>query len=193
MDLLPPSLIVGRYFSQEQTAITALQAQREAAARELEEFVEEHTGEEGLLAEATNDKRNVTKSSVNDRLKVIRNEPESDEEREALTRCLSLIEAEAETDRAVKAAQAALDEQVLARYARLTEVEIKVLVVEDKWFATVIAGIHGEVQRITQQLAARVKELDECYARRLSDLEREVEAFSENVEGHLKQMGLAWR
>jgi len=56
-----------------------------------------------------------------------------------------------------------------------------------------IAGIHGEVQRITQQLAARVKELDECYARRLSDLEREVEAFSENVEGHLKQMGLAWR
>src|SRR6266516_3775913 len=65
MDLLPPSLIVGRYFSQEQTAITALQAQREAAARELEEFVEEHTGEEGLLADATTDKRNVTKSSVN--------------------------------------------------------------------------------------------------------------------------------
>src|SRR5438034_1536243 len=193
MDLLPPSLIVACYFSKEQAAIDALQVQQGAAARGLEEFVEEHTGEEGLLAEATNDKRNVTKSSVNDRLKVIRNEPESDEEREALTRCLSLIEAEAETDRAVKAAQAALDEQVLARYARLTEVEIKVLVVEDKWFATVIAGIHGEVQRITQQLAARVKELDERYARRLSDLEREVEAFSENVEGHLKQMGLAWR
>src|SRR2546425_3482424 len=96
MDLLPPSLIVGRYFSQEQTAITALQAQREAAARELEEVVEEHSGEEGLLADGTNEKGNVTRSSVNDRLKAIRNEPESDEEREALTRCLSLIEAEAD-------------------------------------------------------------------------------------------------
>ena len=67
MDLLPPSLIVACYFSKEQAAIDALQAQQEAAARELEEFVEEHTGEEGLLADATNEKGNVTRSSVNDR------------------------------------------------------------------------------------------------------------------------------
>src|SRR3989454_6293174 len=74
MDLLPPSLIVARYFSKEQAAIDTLKAQQEAAAGELEEFVEEHTGEEGLLAEATNDKGNVTKSSVNDRLKATCNE-----------------------------------------------------------------------------------------------------------------------
>ena len=38
-----------------------LQAKQEAAARELEEFVEEHTGEEGLLEDAVNDKGKVTK------------------------------------------------------------------------------------------------------------------------------------
>src|SRR2546425_6019912 len=122
MDLLPPSLIVARYFSKEKAAIDALQAQQEAAARELEEFVEEHTGEEGLLAEATNDKGNVTKSSVNDRLKAIRNEPESDEERDALTRCLALLDAQPDAGRAANAAQTALDERVLARYGTLTEI-----------------------------------------------------------------------
>ena len=46
------------------------------------------------------------------------------------------------------------------------------------------------MQRLTQQLARRVKELEERYARPLPELEREVEAFGEKVEGHLKRMGL---
>src|SRR2546422_3562304 len=160
MDLLPPSLIVARYFSKEKAAIDALQAQQEAAARELEEFVEEHTGEEGLLAEATNDKGNVTKSSVNDRLKAIRNEPESDEERDALTRCLALLDAQPDAGRAANAAQTALDERVLARYATLTETEIKTSVVDDKWFPSIGSVIDGDVERLIQGFVSRVKELE---------------------------------
>ncbi|HOB44253.1 MAG TPA: type I restriction endonuclease subunit M, partial [Bacillota bacterium] len=91
-----------------------------------------------------------------------------------------------------KEAQAALDKRVLARYATLTEDEIKTLVVEDKWFASIRAAIEGEVQRLTQRLAGRVKELDERYARPLPELEREVEVFGERVEEHLKRMGLVW-
>ena len=66
--------------------------------------------------------------------------------------------------KAVKEAQARLDEQVLARYGVLTEAEIKTLAVEDKWFASIRGAIEGEVQRLTQQLAGRVKELEERYA-----------------------------
>src|SRR5690606_24266367 len=95
--------------------------------------------------------------------------------------------------KAVKKAQAALDEKVLARYGKLTEAEIKTLVVEDKWLASLRAAIDGDVQRVTQQLAGRAKELEERYARPLPELEREVEGFSAKVEGHLKKMGLAWR
>ena len=76
-----------------------------------------------------------------------------------------MIEAEAKAAKAVKEAQARLDEQVLARYAALTEAEIKTLVVEDKWFTSIRGAIEGEVQRLTQQLAGRVKELEERYAR----------------------------
>jgi type I restriction enzyme M protein len=193
MDLLPPALVVARYFAKEQAAVEALQAKQEAAAQALEEFVEEHSGEEGLLAEATNDKGKVTKGGVKDRLKAIAGEAEGDEERDALERCLALIDAESDAAKAVKEAQAALDEKVLARYRKLTEAEIKTLVVEDKWLTSLRAAIDAEVQRVTQQLAGRVKELEERYARPLPELEREVEAFSAKVEGHLKKMGLAWR
>ena len=191
MDLIPPTLIVARYFAAEQTNIDKLQAVQETVTRKLEEFVEEHTGEDGLLLDTANDKGKVTRIGVKTRLKAIRDEPETDEERDALIRCLVLIEAQSKLGKAVKQAQAALDRQVLARYAMLTEAQIKVLVVEDKWFAGLRDAIEGEVQQLTQRLAGRVKELEARYARPLPELEREVEAFGAKVEGHLKRMGLS--
>lgn len=192
MDLIPPQLIVDRYFTQEQSAIEAFQVKQEAAARGLEEYVEENAGEEGLLEDITHDKGKVSKSSIKDRLKVIKNEFDCDEERAVLERCLVLMEAESEAGKAVKDAQAKLDAKVLAKYHTLTEHEIKTLTVDDKWFASIQTAIEGEVQRLTQQLASRVKELEERYAFTLPELEREVEALTTKVEDHLKQMGLVW-
>lgn len=192
MDLIPPGLIVSRYFAAEESAIEELAARQETAARELEEFIEEQSGEEGLLEDATNDNGKVTRNAVKARSKEIGRNPEFAEEREVLTQVMALIEAESGAAKAVKEARAALDERVLARYASLTGDEIKTLVVEDKWFASIRAAVEGEVQRLTQRLAGRVKELDERYARPLPELEREVEAFGAKVEEHLKRMGLGW-
>ena len=192
MDLVPPNLIVARYFATEQAAIEALQAKQETAARELEEFVDEHTSEEGLLEDATNDRGKITEGGVKDRLKAIQDELQSDDERGALTGCLTLIEAEDEAGKAVKQAQATLDQKVLDRYATLTEVQIKTLVVENKWFTSIRIAIEGEVQRLTQQLTGRVKVLEERYAHPLPEVEQEVEEFGAKVEGHLKKMRLVW-
>ena len=193
MDLIPPPLVVARYFAAEHAALEQFQAGQDAAAREVEAFVEEHAGEEGLLADAVNDKGKVTRAGVKDRLKEIQHEPESGEERAALQRCLALIEAESSTGKAVKDAQARLDQRVLARYAMLSDTEIKTLVVEDKWLAAIREAVEGEVQRLTQQLAGRVKELEARYVQPLPELEQEVEAFGAKVEGHLKRMGLSMR
>jgi type I restriction enzyme M protein len=206
MDLLPPHLIVARYFAQQQADIEALQAAQEAAARDLEEFIEEHTGPEGLLDDATTDKGNVTKTSVKERLKAIKGEPDSDDERDALTRCLALIEAEADAAKSVKEAQARLDQEVLAQYATLSgDVgAIKTLVIDNKWLAHIQAAIvdryfaqeqaalTDEVQRLIQRLAGRVGLLEERYAHPLPELEQEVEEYSAKVAAHLQRMGLAW-
>ena len=196
MDLVPPALIVARYFAKEQTDIETIQGEAGSAARALEEFTEEHASsgddQEGLLAEATNDRGKVTKGGVKERIKTIKGDPESDDEREALSCCLALIEAESAAAKAVKDARVALDAKVLAHYAKLTEAEIKMLVVEGKWFASIGAAIEGEVERLIQRLTARVKVLEERYAKPLPALAQEVESFGAKVESHLKRMGLMW-
>jgi type I restriction enzyme M protein len=192
MDLIPPTLIVARYFAKEQADVSALEVNRGAAERELEEFVEENTDDEGLLEDAKTDKGGVTKASVSDRLKEIENEKDSDDEKRVLTRCMELIETETAAAREVKEAQAELDGKVLAQYAGLSETEIKTLVADDKWFVSISTAVEGEVQRLTQQLATRVTELEERYARPMSQLEREVNALGSKVETHLKRLGVVW-
>ena len=199
MDLIPPALIVARYFPDEQAEIDTLQTVLETAEQALDEYIEEHTGDERLLSEVVNDSGNVTKTSVNARLKeltpdlmMLQEAQDNDEEYDALEHCLSLIDAKAKADKAVKTAQFALDEQVLAHYATLTEDEIKQLVVDDKWFATIKAAISGEVQRLTQNLTERVKELEERYAQPLPSLVQDVQEFSMKVEKHLSNIRVEW-
>ncbi|MCR9296936.1 MAG: type I restriction endonuclease subunit M, partial [bacterium] len=189
---IPPPLIVARYFAEEQTKIDALQAKQDEATQALEEYSEEHAVEEGLLEEALNDKGKVTKGGVNDRLKALKDEPDSDEEEAALKRCLELMDAESDAKKAVKNAQEKLDAAVLKKYGELSEAEIKKLAVDDKWFASIQAAIEGEVNRTTQRLADRVKELRERYGETMPRLEDAIESLGTRVETHLKQMGLVW-
>lgn len=198
LDLLPPRIVVARHFPDEDASIQALEATQQTAAQMLEEFVEEHVGEDGLLVEALSDKGKVTKGGVKDRLKALKQgseggpSAEDESELEALARCLVLIEAESEAGKQVKAARRALDEAVLRRYGELSEDDVKNLVVEDKWLADIRSAIDGEINRLANRLTSRVTELDLRYAEPLPELTRDVEALSSRVEGHLSQMGLVW-
>ena len=49
IDLIPPQLIINRYFAADQQAIEKLEAANEAIVRKMEEMDEEHGGEGGLL------------------------------------------------------------------------------------------------------------------------------------------------
>jgi len=195
MDLLPPGLVVAKYFAKEQAAVEAHQSKADAAARDLEEFVEEQSsaGEDGedLLEEAKSDKGSVSKALVTARLKMIKDDKEAAEERKALIACLKLIEAEGAANDAVNEAKAALDEMTLAKYAKISEAEIKEIVIEDKWCASLRTAIEGEVQRLTNALAGRVRELEARYEATLPEIEAEVEEYAGKVEKHLKAMGVA--
>jgi type I restriction enzyme M protein len=47
----------------------------------------------------------------------------------------------------------------------------------------------GEVDRLSQTLAGRVKELAECYAEPMPKIENEVEELKKKVGNHLTKMG----
>jgi len=82
-----------------------------------------------------------------------------------------------------------LDALAYDKYPALTEAEIKALVVDDKWLAAIAAAIHGEMDRISQTLTRRVKELAERYETPLPQLEQKVKNLAVKVEAHLAKMG----
>ena len=185
-ELIPLSLIVARYFADKQTAVDALQAKQDEAIQVLESYLEEHGGEDGLLVEAINDKDKITKASVAARTKLATNA----EELKALKQATKLFNAEASAKKTVKEAQEALDLAVFNKYPELTIDEVKALIVDDKWLATLQANIVAEIERVTQQMANRVKQLEERYSKPLPTLTKSIDQLSDKVAGHLKAMGL---
>ena len=163
-DLIPKSLIVARYFSEEQAMIDQLVIDLDSVTARLSEITEEHSGEDRAFAEL--DK--VNKANVTARLKEIKGDNDAKDE------------------------AAALDGQAYGQYPKLTDVEIKTLVVDEKWFASLDGAIYGEMGRMSQQLTQRVKELSERYEVPLPRMLRRVSKMEAKVNRHLETMGFVW-
>ena len=155
-------------------------------------MVEEHSGEDGLLESAKNDKDKLTKVSVAARQKEIKGDADAADERRVLSDYLALIEKDAATSAKVKDAQDTLMAKVAAQYGKLTEYEIKTLVVDDKWLSSLAAAVQGELDRVSQTLTGRIRELANRYATPLPQLTDEVATLAARVDEHLKKMGAVW-
>ena len=195
-DLVPAPVLIARYFGAERDAIDALDTALATLEQQLDEMREENSGEDGLLAEVIDgegDKQKITANRLKGRLKEIAKDPLYDDERHALTAYAELIEKQTDLRAKRKAAQEDLDKKVDARYPRLTEAEIKVLVVDDKWMARLEAAVQGELDRVSQSLTGRIRELAERYATPLPELTDEVATLAVRVDEHLAQMGASWK
>ncbi len=188
-DLIPKPLIVARYFAKEQAALDAKQAELEATTASLAELEDEHGGEEGFLGAL--DK--IAKAEVNARLKEIKADKEAIDEIAVLKHWLELSESETTMKRAVKEQETSLDTLTYEQYPKLTEAEIKTLVVADKWMARLSAAVQGELDRVSQTLTGRIRQLAERYAIPLPKLTEEVETLAARVDEHLKNMRAVWK
>lgn len=99
-DLIPPALLMARYFAPAQQAIAQQEAERDAITRQMEELDEEHGGEDGLLADAKNDKGKLTKASAKARLVDIKRDKAAADERKLLEAYVALTEQKAPPARA---------------------------------------------------------------------------------------------
>lgn len=64
--------------------------------------------------------------------------------------------------------------------------------VEDKWLAALSTQVQGELDRVSQTLTGRIRQLAERYATPLPRLTEEVEILAARVDEHLKKMGFVW-
>ena len=187
-DLVPKALVVARYFAKDQAAIDQLAADLECMAARLTELEEEHGGDEAVFSGF--DK--INKVAVTERLREIKGDAEQADEVAVLSDWLALAGDEAELKKRLKAAEAALDAAAYAQYPKLSVAEIQGLVVDDKWLAALAADIHGEMDRISQALTQRVKELAERYEAPMPVMAGRVAELEANVNRHLDRMGFAW-
>ena len=126
------------------------------------------------------------------RLKAIKANADAADERTALKEYLGLIEQDVVASAKLKAAQDDLVAKLLDKYAALTVPEIKNLVVEDKWLSAISAEIQGELDRVSQSLTGRIRQLAERYDTPLPRVAEEVGQLAALVDEHLKRMGASW-
>lgn len=187
-DVIPPALVIARFFPDLKEQIDAATAKVEELGREIEEMTEEHGAEGGLLADALTDTGKLTAASVKAREKL----GEADaEERPLLKQAARLIAAETAAKKAVKEAEAKLFEAVLKKYPVLTEDAIRALVVQDKWITDITTAIGAEVEARTEGLTARVRVLTERYGQTLPQIMEDLGVLEARVAAHLAAMGVA--
>lgn len=185
-DVIPPRLIVTRFFPELQQAVDDVQAKAEELGREIEELVEEHGVEGGLLADALTEAGKLTAASVKARQKSGEAEPE---EAKLLKQVAKLMTGETAAKKAVKEADEALTEATLKQYPELTEEEIRALVVDYKWLTDIADLIEAEIEARTEQMTARVRVLTERYGHPLPDVLANMRDVEARVQAHLAAMG----
>jgi type I restriction enzyme M protein len=195
-DLIPAPILVARYLAHERDALEALDSELATLEQQLDEMREENSGEEGLLSEVIEgegDKQKISGKAVKSRLKEIGADPVYADEREALEAYSDLLDKQTEAKARRKSAQEELDKKIDAKYPKLAESEIKTLVVDDKWMSHLEAEVQGELDRVSQKLTSRIRELAERYATPLPQLTDEVEMLASRTEEHLRKMGASWK
>jgi len=187
-ELIPKPLIVARYFAKEQVAIDALQADLDAAQASQTELEEEEAGDDGVFAGYDS----ITALAVKERIREIGSDADGADELALLRQWLGLGTRIAVLKKQIRDAEAVLDALAYEKYPSLTTAEIQSLVIDDKWMSTLAATVQGELDRVSQTLTGRLRELAERYATPLPQLTDEVATLAARVEEHLRKMGAVW-
>ena len=189
MDLIPPALMVARYFAKEQAQLDELVAAADEASRAVDEYLEEHAVEDGLLADAMDDDK-ISKALVTARLKSAKHDGADAEEIQILKQAIKLYNAEATAKKSVKDAHATLDLVTLKKYGQLKTAEVEQLVLDDKWSASISNRISGETTALTLDLVVRIQDLGGRYADTVGGLNAELVQLESKVTEHLAAMGI---
>jgi len=186
-DLLPPALIIDAYFGKEKAALEQMESEKENLNAQLVEMEETHGGEEGYFAQL----EKVNKAGVDKRLKEIKGDKTAKEEIKVLEGYLDLAKQIAELNSRIKSGSEELDKLAYSRYKKLTDKDVKELAVEKKWMKAMEQSVKSEMERISQRLTQRVKELIERYESPLPEINKEVAELEKKVNAHLAKMGFS--
>lgn len=205
-DLVPANLVEKRYFPEDIKLIQEKENQLNEVQIEKEEFLEENCADEGKLnglkitykkdvkkvkttvTEDLYDGDTMSKTKVTEFIKANKSNFKFTEEVSLLKKYLEIFDKEAVLNKEIKEIRTALYEKVVKKYTELTVDEVKTLVVDDKWLATLEESFEEHLNDLTQTLSQRVKEIAQRYESTISELEDKREALKKKVQQHLAMM-----
>ena len=185
-EVIAPELVAHHYFSDDLAKLEEKQSELERLSQELESHLEEHGGEEGALNDVLDAKGKLSAKLLKAELEKSGIE---EGERAILQTAQTLMTQEKVAKDAVKTLSEALNLAIFKQFGQLFEEEIKQLVVNDKWLATLQSRIENRLENAIQQLISRLNTLEDRYRSPMAELAQEVEIWQSKVDAHLKNMG----
>lgn len=206
-ELVPAHLVESKYFSEDIKTIQDMENVLSDIQTQKEEFLEENCSEDGMLngltitynkdvkgvkqevTEDLYDGDSMSKGKVDKFIKANKLNPYFKKEIALLNTYLSILSSETQLNKEIKEIKEQLYTKVIKKYTELTVEQVKTLVVDDKWLATLKDCFEGHLNDLTQVLSQRVKEISLRYEYTVSELEDKREILKNKVQEHLAMMG----
>jgi type I restriction enzyme M protein len=160
--------------------------------KEVADFIQENP----LCKNVVTDNGTITATSIKNRIAEIRQTVEvpelhADEYEDliALQEKQTLVD---ESNKVLKELRTALDKKTRDQYPKLTDAEGLTLLLERKWYRSLVGGIFALYDGVSHRISDRVTELVERYEHTLPELETKVAGLESKVKSHLEIMGFVW-
>ncbi|WQU98121.1 type I restriction-modification system subunit M [Helicobacter pylori] len=180
-DLIPKSLIKQRFFKEESNILEELENALNESVAIYEEFIEEHSNEEGLF-----DELKVNESVLKKELK----NATDPEDEQILKTALELLEAKNKAQKAKNKADEALELKAFHQYKKLEIEEIKDLIIKDKWLNSLKNALEDKILKRINAFSSALNAIIANYSNSLLELDQEVKESESKVLEHLKDLGL---
>ncbi|MGN8395094.1 type I restriction-modification system subunit M [Helicobacter pylori] len=180
-DLIPKNLIKQRFFEKEAKELEELENALNEKEALLNEFIEEHSNEQGLF-----DGLKINESVLKKELK---NATDS-EDKEILKTALELLEAKNKALKMKNKAHEELELKAFHQYKNLEINEIKDLIIKDKWLNSLKNTLENKIQKRINAFISALNGIISSYSNSLLELDKEVKESESKVLEHLKDLGL---
>ncbi|MDO7815478.1 type I restriction-modification system subunit M [Helicobacter pylori] len=180
-DLIPKNLIKQRFFEKETKELEELENALNEKEALLDEFIEEHSNEEGLFYELK-----INESVLKKELK----NATDLEDKKILKTALELLEAKNKALKMKNKAHEELELKAFHQYKNLKLDEIKDLIIKDKWLNSLKNALENKILKRINAFTSAFNEIISSYSNSLLELDKEVKESESKVLKHLKDLGL---
>ncbi|RVZ15928.1 type I restriction-modification system subunit M [Helicobacter pylori] len=180
-DLIPKNLIKQRFFEQEAKELEGLENALNEKEALLDEFIEEHSNEEGLF-----DGLKINESVLKKELK----NATDLEDKKILKTALEWLEAKNKALKMKNKAYEELELKAFHQYKKLEINEIKDLIIKDKWLNSLKNALENKILKRINAFISALNEIIQTYSNSLLELDKEVKESESKVLEHLKDLGL---